>query len=456
MRMTWLAGVALIATFGAATAHADLKKDFGKLNNTYKGPFGPNVLQGSRGRAEIRAGGSAPGTPQFQAAFRNDTARALAVNDGFWTGNLFTTNYYELTGEYVWGDAYGSHDIAPDRLVAAGAQARAKASSMVRHWVLEKHYLSYARSKYTEGFLLRGISDSANETEYANHFFNFYVTVARDEYEYLPAFILVNKSPIVESASLGRARDLVAQAYDMYNQGFGADQQALADMYKLRNAIHNQLSREVIGHIDQFLAKYPQFRGDGYFDEIRKILVDYYAINAGKIAQQAKNLGMSDVNAAAAKVAKASGNVDALQELARAAAGWRTNIATQIPLNKRGQALAVLADVSKVLNNQLSSLPASAAKSPKALEAVLNTVYLEGFLIKDNVEYFKREIASSSNPAGVLRDALDAASDTLAEAFKPAFAQWVSVDSKMNGFMDNAIKSSALNTVSVTIEKIKR
>ncbi|MGE3262325.1 MAG: hypothetical protein AB7K68_11145 [Bacteriovoracia bacterium] len=481
MKTLSLLALSVVLGTSSLSAHADLKANFTKMNKTYKGPFGLNVIQGPRGRASIKYGGNS-GKQQFQAAYRNDLARAMAAQDNFWTGNLFTTNYYELMGEYVYGNADSSHDLDHARLVAAAPKAIAKASSMVRHWVIEKHYVSqYPLSEIGKGFTLRGISDVVNEQEYANYFFNFYLTAINDDYQYLPAFILVNKSPIVESASIAKARDLVASIYDSY-AGTGSDQDSpspggqnggggwfwggrgpfnniisdsgLKEMYKIRNAIHNQLSKEVIGQIDQFLKAYPQYRSD--FAPIRQILVEYYGINAGKIVTQAKKLGMSDMAAAAAKVLSKATYIDGLLELSAVAANWRHNLATQIPYEKRAQALALLADTSKILNKELSGLAAASIKDPKVLEAIVNTVYLEGFLIKDNWVYFQAEMRTAGDPVSLFTDIMDASTATLSEAFRPAFTQWVEMEPKMQNFMDYTIKGSALNTVSVAIEKLNK
>src|SRR3989338_867114 len=120
-------------------------------------------------------------------------------------------------GEYVYGDSYGSHSIDQGALVAAGGQAISKAASMVRHWVLEKHYNSqFPHSRLARSFGYRGISGTEFEQVYANYFFNFYLTAMNEDFQYLPAFLLVNKSPLLESASLDKARALIAQVYDYY------------------------------------------------------------------------------------------------------------------------------------------------------------------------------------------------------------------------------------------------
>ncbi|MGZ3713369.1 MAG: hypothetical protein ACXVBE_16510, partial [Bdellovibrionota bacterium] len=202
----------------AVTAQADtasLKKNFASILANTKGPFELNYIQGNRSRIAVKNGASVDGGPLFQAAYRNNIARAMIAQDNFYLGNLFTTNYYELMGEYVFGDVMSNHPLDHKRMADAGAKAMPKAAAMVRGWVLEKQYIAmFPQDQMGRAFAYRGISDLVNEQTFAQYFFNFYVSSITEDFQYLPAFILVNKSPIVASASLERARDLIAQAYD--------------------------------------------------------------------------------------------------------------------------------------------------------------------------------------------------------------------------------------------------
>lgn len=451
--------ITLFLSTYALTAQADLKRNFAQLAANNKGPFELNYIQGPRSRSAVKNGGHVGGGALFQAAYRNKVAREMIAESNFYVGNLFTTNYYELMGEYVFGDPLSNHPLEHKRLADVGAQAMPKAASMVRSWVLEKQYIAqFPQSVYAHSYAYRGISDVLNEQEYANYFFNFYLSSITEDFQYLPAFILVNKSPIVASASLQRARDLIAQAFDYYNAGgWGVDQSGLNEMYKLRNNIHNQLSKEVVGELDKFLASYPSYRNDSYFPELRSILVAYYGISVGKISATAKKLGYNDVKNAADKVAKKATYLDGLVELSRAAADLRANISTdKVPYEKRGVTLAMLAETTKVLNKEIGSLKSAEAKNPKIVEAVINTIFVEGFLIKDNWVYFQKEATTSGDLAGLLSDIVDASTATLTEAFRPAFEQWSSIEPKMAYFMDSTIKSSALNTASSVIEKLRK
>jgi hypothetical protein len=479
-----------LCTYALTAQAGDLKGNFGRLLQNTKGPFELNYIQGPKSRVAVKNGSHVSGGALFQAAYRNNTAREMIASDNFYLGNLFTTNYYELMGEYVFGDPMSSHPLEHKRLADAGRQAMPKAAAMVRSWVLEKQYIGmFPQSTYARAYAYRGISDVLNEQEYANYFFNFYLSSMTEDFQYLPAFILVNKSPIVASASLERARDLIAQAFDYYNAGgsisgsssnnnndggfwgggfwggngggdlVAADPNSLNDMYKLRNNFHNQLGKEVLAQLDQFLKDYPSYKNDSYFPELRRILVEYFGITVSKISATAKKLGYADVKKAADKVASKKTYLDGLLDLSRAAADLRANIASdKVAYEKRGLTLAMLAETTKVLNKEISGLKSSDVKahSAKIAEAVVNTIFVEGFLIKDNWEYFQKEAATTGDAAQLLGDIVDAATATLTEAFRPTYEQWVQLEPKMSYFMDSTIKSSALNTASATIEKLRR
>ena len=449
---------ALLLLTIAIPARADLKEGFARIAKESKGPFGLNILQGTGGRTLVTSG-KAPKGFLFQAAYRNDTARELAERDGFYLGNLFSTNYYELMGEYVYGDPYGTHGVDHAALSANGHRAVAKATSMVQHWGLEKHYIQhFPASRLARSFQLRGISSYENEVTFANHFFNFYLGAMDSETQYLPAFLLVKESPIADNASLAKARNLVTEAYDYVLARFGDGDERTRSMYRLRNAIHNQLSGDVINQIDQYLKANSWYQKEGHTNLllIRKILVEYYSFNVAKLAKEAEKVGLKDLKKAADRIAQLGVNETTLADLSWVAANWRFVIgdADLLPVEKRAAALLLLANTTRYLNKELSGL--KNVKAPRVVEAIVNTIYAEGFLLKDNWDYFQAEAGTTNDPITLLSDVIDiASSSTLDEAFQPAFGQWLALEPKMQYFHDNTIKSSALQTASSTIEKLR-
>jgi hypothetical protein len=453
-----------------SAAKADLAQDFKTMSNNRKGPFTVNWLQHSGGRVGVGpsstdgciSGGRAGGRFQFQAAFRNASAQKLAAQD-FYVGNLFTTNYYALVGEYVFGNPCGSHEDDHRGLLNQAAAAMPKAASMARHWNLEKHYVEYNQaSGLNRGFKLRGISDSANEAQYAAFFFNFYLSSMTTDTQFLPAFLLVKESPVGASSQIDKAREIIATSYDYFKVRIcgslevACSDRRVADLYKLRNAIHNQLSQDVIGEIDKYLKANPWYAREGNtsLQEVQKILRAYYSFTPAKIAEQAAKAGLSDVKALADQVTASGPTVAALLALSQAGANLRTNMA-QVPYEKKVYALVTIAVISQYVNKEINKMKSIDSKD--VLQALLNTVYMEGFLIKDNWVYFSQELKGAANvkAAGAqLADFAEIAQATLDQAFQPALQQWISIDPKMQSFVDNTIKSSSLNTVSSTAQKL--
>lgn len=450
----------VIALLVAVVAHADIMVYFKYINGEggFKGPFDKNVLQSELGRNPVLEGAPA-GTTLFQAAFRNEGAKILAVNYDFYVGNLFTTNYYELMGEYVYGDAYGNHAIDNGALLSKGATALPKASSMVRHWVLEKQYTRlFPASRLARSFLLRGISDLNNEQTYAVYFMNFYMSVITDEYQYLPAYLLSKDSPIVSSASLEKARVDVANLYDAMKSEYGEKDTGVVKLYKLRNAIHNQLSSSVIGQIDAYIAAHPNY-GKETLVQIRENIRAYYSTSAKKVFDLAKKVpAAAAIGAAAAEIMAAKANPTNLLKLSQAVATLRSEIQNEavVTYANKTDALVLLISASQYINKEINSM--SVITSKEVIKAIVNVVYAEGFLIKDNWQYFNAEIDRSATAvaaAALFADMSEIAQDTLTQAFKPSLDQWLGIEPKMQYFLDNTIKSSALNTASTILPKIK-
>lgn len=454
-----LLSAALTFVGAAASANADLVKTFKSLETKSKGPFGLNMLQGSRSKIGV-LNGTPQGTFQFQAAYRNEIAQKLADVHGFYVGNLFTTNYYELMGEYVYGDRDSSHDLNHQGLLNVASQAMPKASAIVRHWVLEKHYVHQnPNSPLGRGFRVRGISGSEFEIEYAKYFLNFFLSGIDNDMQYLTASLLAKGSPIAASGSLERARNLIAAEYDSAVQAYGEKDNLTRRLYQLRNAIHNQLSSSVIGQIDTFVRDFPQYRGDATISEIRAILVAYYSVSAKRVAEAAQKIGASEIVSVANQLQNGGANMASFLKLSQLVANLRTDLTTPgvIAWEKKTDTLLVLNAASQYLNKELNVLKSVSGK--EAFLVVLNLVYSEGFLIKDNWEYFASELQAASDAsaaAAQMSDIVGIASDTLMQAFQPALDQWLLVEPKMQYFVDNTIKSSSLNTASLLVEKIKR
>lgn len=431
--------LAAILLLGPAFAWADLVSDFRQMERLHKGPFSLNSLQGTQSRIVVTQGRPA-GRLLFQAAFRNEHARSMAAQHDFYIGNLFTTNYYELIGEYVFGTIDGSYELEHDHLLRVKHRALPKAASMVRHWILEKYYVATnAGTKLQRAFQLRGISDAENEREYAHYFFNFYLSAINSDLQYLPAVILIRASPISESVAINRARDLIAKLYNDFAEVLGAQNPMVLRLYRLRNAIHNQLNKSIVVEIDQFLKDFPSFENPMDLLAVRRTLADYYSVSAAKIARLAQDLGFGDIAVAAGR---------SLLELAQEVAQLRGELLSdRVPVQQKTRVLLLLTTATQFIAKELSE---SSNLTSETLEILIHTAYAEGFLIQRNHEYFLRS-AMSAKTKSELQELLSkvtaAAHSTLTRSVAPALDQWVSIKPSMQNFLDNELKSSAIGAL---------
>lgn len=438
---------------------AGLVEDFEKVNSQRKGPFSLNYLQGTRSRVVVD-GGAPSGKFLFQAAYRNDLARGLVSNYNLYIANLFTTNYYELMGEYVYADAYGSHDVAHEALLAVADVAMPKATVMTRNWVLEKYYLiKNHNSKLTNSFQIRGISGSEFEQAYAVHFFNFFAAGLSkvDELEFLPAYLLLKESPVNDSNSLAKARQLILDSYDSFAARWGKNDQRVRDLYELRNAIHNQLSKEVINQIDRYVARYPFYKKEGhtYLFTIRKILVEYYDFRAEKISVLAKQIGLRNIEALAAMAE--AGDPAVLQELSQAVAELRRDLSTtdSVVWNKKAQAMLLISYTAQYLSKEINQAP---ALNGDLLQVMVNLAYMEGFLLQDNWQYFLEESVAAATDTSktkeLIANVIEISLDSINSTFKNEFTQWNQLSEDLANFYDDVAKSSSLNALSVWADKL--
>lgn len=450
----------LIILLLSSLAQAELADSFKAVCKQAKGPFSLNYLQGTESRQEVTSGVT-PKNFLFQAAFRNEKAKDLAQQFDFYIGNLFSTNYYELIGEYVYNNANSSHPLDHAALLEKKSQAIPKAASIVRNWALEKYYVEkLATSPLARSFRIRGISGSEFEQSYAIHFFNFYLSSITEDFQYLPAYLLAQKSPIGNSNTLDKARAMVAETYNYFVAKFGANDKRVMPLYQIRNVIHNQLSPEAITMIDKYDKDFPFYRAEGntYLFDIKKILVDYYSFSPNKISDLAAKLKLNQVKSAADTIVKDGLTLENLNTLSLNVADLKSQIQNTeiVPFEKKAEVLMLIAKTSQYLSKEISSL--KKVDDVKVYQIILNAIFMEGFLIKDNWDYFKTELAAATNIGDAqkqMSDILSIGMDTLDSAFNPALAQWISVESKMQNFRDDTIKSSALNLISIVDQKPK-
>ena len=385
-------------------------------------------------------------------------AETLATDHGFYTGNLFTTNYYNLMSATLF-DGAKSFALDHEALVSVGASTMSGSVEIVKHWVLEKYYISkFPDSGITRGFNTRGIAGSEFEQEYANYYFSYYLSFVEDSFQFLPVYLLAKQSPITNSSSLDKSRDMIKVAYDYFVNRWGASDSRVRGLYKIRNAIHNNLSENVLPMIEDYLEENPWYAANGntYLQEIHRMLSEYFQADAGKIKELANASGLTDLASAAQTVEEQGVSVETLFLLSQTLVEGRKALNTNtITWSNKAKALSNIVSATDFINKEIIKF--EKVESPEMALTLLNLIYVEGFLIEDNWAYFYEELSSGDSEAlsSTLVDVVDVAAMTLDDVFLGTVTAWAQASGKpgVQQFRDDILKSSSLNSVSVILNK---
>lgn len=468
--MKALVGITL-ASMMSVTAVADdasLIANFKKANSVYKGAFGKNYLQGNRGRSPVGEAGEvgcfklgSGGSGLFQAAYRNIIGQELVDTDQFYLANLYTTNYYELMGEFVFQDRCGNHPVDNAGMLTKSAEAMPKFMLMTQHSVLERYYSEqFPNTRIGSARVIRGISDSKDETVFARYYFNFGLTAIESDLQYLPVYLLSKKSPLNDSSVLQKARDSIAQMYADANMGsdnYAGGDGYLGELYKLRNTIHNTLSKDTIKEIEKFQQRW----GDtsGRLNVIKANLREYFATGAKNVYDAAKRINAAEVMAAAQPLVNGPATGATLLRLSQELAAVRRNVSDEslYATDKKVDVLILLSVGAQYLAKEINVM--KQIDSKETLLALTNAIYIEGFIAQNNLAFFQGQMNAAADvaaAAAVLPRVVNIASKTIEKAFSPALEQWKTVEPKMDNFLDNVIKSSTLSAASTIDAKLKR
>jgi len=470
-------GAALLFTFATAAQAAvpqgeqlaEARALFDQINQSSKGAFGLNVLQGKHNRTTVRSGHMPEGGVVFQAALRNEPAAELADKYGLFTGNLFSPNLYELFNDFVYKNPSANHDMPMERLYAVGNEAFPVARQMVLNWVVEKHYIEqFPETQLSQGFFYRGIAGSEFEEKYAREFMSFYLNFMQDEMDYLPLYLLAQKSPLLASRELEEVRQKIAVSYDYlksyYSDGEGkvkpAHREKVDALYRIRNRIHNQLTPDVIPMLDEYLTEiHPTYNRDFgaskkvFLLTVRSKLKKYFEISWKKIGREAARIPGQDAMLDIIGQLETYPDDPALMlAFSEKLAGLRENLG-QLKLDKRDSVQII--PVIKMGSNAIGVWSKSRHKlqSVEMVQSLLNVLYAEGLLTLEQ----RNRMLKATGGAGDFGAALGALEDqdllgtvigNVNIVFAETLALWEAVQpdskskQKIEYFGDNTIKTS--------------
>lgn len=456
--LSFLKKAAVFALVGIALPAATLANSVEvarSLLQRDRGPLGPNQLQHTDRR--ILTSDLSGTNLIFKAAYRTPDAQNLARNNGLYLGNLFTTNYYELQGEFMYGNPDSNHPLNHVGFVKVAASTNRRATTMIQSWILEKHYIQMLpESNLAKVFNDRAMSDVESERAFADYFFDIYLISLTAEPQFLLAAQLMKYSPIEETASFTRARDLATQSYDRVSAKYGYNHSLSKKVYDLRNMVHNHMSPAVIPQITRFLNETPEYEAAGFTElrQIREALIEYYSIDPNKLLARARGLQHGPLEQALIRL-QSDRSEAALLEVSKLVVNLKSEMVRHESFRYRSTwALQFILSASQVLSRL-----ALEVRDPTlaTAEILLNSVYGEGFLITDNRQYFQTEIQKAQTPGDVKRillDIVDISNTTLTQAMGPALNQWYQIEPRVRNFTDSAVKSSSLNALSIFAARI--
>jgi hypothetical protein len=438
---------------------------FTQINsNDEKGAFGLNSLQGAYNRTTVVSGKMPKGGVVFQAAFRIKPAEKLVLDYGLYTGNLFSTNLFELIGEFVYQDRNKNHNMPVDKLYKVGAEAFPTASLMTKNWVIEKHYTEvFPETGISHGFFYRGIAGAEFEEPYAREFLNYYLNFMQNENEWLPIYMLAKKSPLVQSSDLQEARNKIGETFsyfENYYKNRPKDQPKVVYLKKIRNNIHNQLTPEVIPMIDHYLKEvHPDYQREfgsskrAYILTVRSLLVSYFKVSFSKIKKQVQALpGQKELLNTVNRLIKNPHSPKDLLKFSDEIASLREQVAT-LKIKPR-QKYRILTTI-KMGTHALGVWPKqeNAGKHKEMIPAMINSLYAEGLLtLEQKNEAIQSAAAAGDFDAALMaleeRDVLGNVLANIGSSFDGVLDLWIEVQpdkesrQKMEYFSDNTIKSS--------------
>jgi hypothetical protein len=470
-------GAALLLVV-SAVAHAEVPQGdqlkearalFDQINQLDKGAFVLNVLQGKHNRTTVRSGRMPEGGVVFQAALRNEPAAELADKYGLFTGNLFSPNLFELFNDFVYKDPSANHDMPMEKLYAVGEEAFPKARQMVLNWVVEKHYIEqFPDTQLTQGFFYRGIAGSEFEEKYAREFMSFYLNFMQDEMDFLPLYLLAQKSPLLASAELEEVRQKIAASYDYLKSYYSDDQgrvkpahrEKIDTLYRIRNRIHNQLTPDVIPMLDNYLSEvHPTYKRDFgpskkvFLLTVRNKLEQYFKISWKKIGREAAKIpGQDAMLDIISRLDSYPDDPALMLAFSEKLAALRENL-DELQLDRRDR--VQIMPVIKMGSNAIGVWSKSKHKmqSPEMVPALLNVMYAEGLLKLEQRDRMLKAAGAADGFGGALaalekQDLLGTVIGNLNSVFADTLALWESVQpdrkskQKIEYFSDNTIKTS--------------
>lgn len=461
--LTWLS-LFLCFTLSVPALAADVASYFQAIEKESKGPFGPNMMQMRSKRVSYNQWASTGGGFIFQSAFRNKVAQDLIFEHGIYTGNLFSTNYYELRAEALLGDASAAN-LSPeqglDALVAASKlnpSVFARAKQMVQNWNLEKLYIAKnPSSKLARSFALRGVSGAEYEIQYAQEFVDFYISEAQSEIDFLLLARLVNSSSLVESNNFTRVRDKATSLYEIYGPGGSKNHtvssQQVRQIKFIRDSIHNQLTPDILNLIDSYLSQ----KSNPELVEIKAMITSYFARGVADINHVAKKAKITPV--ALSSIDKKKPALTDIIAYTQELMDIRKALVTdEVKLGQKYLSYSYVLTASAFLFEKVRAYIDQNAINASNIGEL--TVLIQSLLYFEGVYSSGSIVRASDVPSDfddyelLYDDMLTEIMSNIKVSYAPYVEKWQEVDAHMDGMLDDTLRSSAISLFNHILDKM--
>lgn len=495
---------------GTRTAQNDRDKQivslFEQIKSRSKGALDVNSYQTSIGRVVVAPRDpvknvswgvyAPPAGSLLTVAFRNDLGIKLS-NLGFFVGNRFGSNYFELRTKYletseqaqIWNrylnlspSEYSKQQVnfqaaakafqLRQEELKAKKEALSDAKLMAQHQLLENYFISKnPDSKLATSSRQRGVADDDDENKYYRLFAEYLAANVTNEAEYLLLYEFQSRSeqaPGKKGVSLPYLRDLVAKIYDQLDLAAksGAFSQAEALRFRdIRNTIHNNLNSSVIPLLSDFQKRNSSRLGAQQLKDIGTLLAqlqNYYLLNVETFSVLAPSITSSlpELNSFISQVqAVSQGRVSADLNFLDATAKLAVKARGQFTATRNIDLVHFIFRTSQLVQQQLTKMKSGDLNTEKAkLNVLLDMNYATGLLETPVYQNLKQKLNSSeiSIVLTETRNELGLATLKYKRAMEPAISDWELVSTSISKYVEDGLRSSTLISLDALVTELSK
>ncbi len=443
---------------------AKIKTIFGEIKKASKGALGLNVYQTASGRVVVMQNGVVVGPPKnnlLTVAFRSDKASELA-NIDFYVGSRYGSNYWQLNNTFVATaeeKASKAFNLNPAALNSR-AEGKAMAFSMARHQMLELFYMTNSpASALTKSYNQRGVADDTHEAKYYRLMAEYMAANASHEGDYLTLVEFQKRSNLLpgkQTVSLSTVRAIVANLstnLDVY-----LSTEKAAEFRRLRNSIHNGMSKEILALLAAFQranASAISATDMATYDSLESMISTYYTIDKETLnvfMPKVKN-ELPDASAMISGLSNSGNSLNTLVKLTELAAAARLKFFTTRNVDLTHLIIRiqdfVQADAGKISANTVPDLTLKAMM-------MLNLSYATGFMTEARkMQLIDALQTQPETGLSLVSQALSEGVMQYEQVFQPALNDWKLVSTSVASFVDEGIRSSALISLDSTLTQLK-